>query len=194
MDNWKKRLCDHGYTNSWPPPTGARITYAWANDFAILGCGGATVSDNPDHDRVRPSNELKDLLGKKDGGKTVSAAFLSKLTAQQMELFWKLDHLEQVSKNTTQGEKDLLTEVFSDYDRKGKPFARFGGKIWTKVEFADQLIVRAVKDKFGTNSFEHDRAVQCAGDGDLWGRLARGTYAKPKMENLLKELCWIKDS
>ena len=157
-----------------------QIAYVWMNQYVYLGVG--TTSPNG---RVNPKITKQSLMSKKDAGKTLIAAYVSKLTGERVELRGTPDESEHVSRNTTQLELDLKESL-----TRGT-FMVYKGTPYSKVEFMDKVFVPHVNDVFGEDSVESMIAKLAAGDGDLWGRFGRHPTSRKALENIIEELLWV---
>jgi len=157
-----------------------KVCYIWKNSVARFGVGTSTLNG-----RVNPSMTAQDIRSKKDAGKTFIAAYISKIEAEPVRLYWQEDSSEKVSGNTTQMELDMSLQLTND------TFMIYRDKPYTKVKFMDNIFVPHVNKTFGEESIESMIATQAAGDGDLWGRFSRHPVSRKALNNIIEELLWV---
>ena len=161
-------------------PDVTKVCYVWKNPVAILGVGTSTLNG-----RVNPSMTAQDIRSKKDAGKTFIAAYLSRVEAEPVRLYWTEDTSKKISGNATQLEKDLKQDLTNN------TFMVYHGTSYTKVKFMDTIFVPHVNKVFGEESVESMIATQAAGDGDLWGRFSRHPVSRKALNNIIEELLWV---
>lgn len=167
-------------------PSAKHVVYRWGGRSFVLGFGRSHIANG--NDRVNPGVKFKDIKSKKDGGKTFYGLFAAKLLNDPLKLYWTPDNSIKTSENTSELEVQMREQYL------GKAFINFNGTKYRKVEFADQIVVPAIAEKFGENSLEHIIATNCAGDGDLWGRVSRHPKSAEALQRIMEEFLWVDQS
>lgn len=83
----------------------SNFVYIWANSVAALGVGRS--SNNASNMRVNPILSKKKIASIKDAGKSFIAAFVSKLTHENVKLYVKIDHSSKISGNASTLELEM---------------------------------------------------------------------------------------